>query len=177
MSQSGVNYVKFYPERFFEYMRENRYPVYHKSPIFFRDFQYGLWRFLQQDGVKIAYADMEKASAEVIASYKERGIFREINRQTFELNLPEFITVWPTADDGKTATAPAKGKPAPASGPAANQAPAATPAAGGSAAATSGAPISVADAAAMSPEVKAAKIAEIKAKMEAAKQRRLSGEG
>ncbi len=66
MSQSGVNYVKFYPERFFEYMRENRYPVYHKSPIFFRDFQYGLWRFLQQDGVKIAYADMEKASAEII---------------------------------------------------------------------------------------------------------------
>lgn len=174
MSQSGVNYVKFYPERFFEYMRDNRYPVYHKSPIFFRDFQYGLWRFLQQDGVKISYAEVEKHSADVIKAFKERGIFREINRQTFELNLPEFITVWPTAEDGKTATAPPKGKPAPASGPAATQTPAAGAAAGGGA---SGAPISVADAAAMSPEVKAAKIAEIKAKMEAAKQRRLAGEG
>jgi hypothetical protein len=172
MSQSGVNYVKFYPERFFEYMRENRYPVYHKSPIFFRDFQYGLWRFLQQDGVKIPYADMEKHSADVIRAFKERGIFREINRQTFELNLPEFITVWPTAEDGKKETAPPKGKPAPASGPAATQSPAASSAAG----AAGGAPISVADAAAMSPEVKAAKIAEIKAKMEAAKQRRLAGE-
>lgn len=173
MSQSGVNYVKFYPERFFEYMRENRYPIYHKSPIFFRDFQYGLWRFLQQDGVKVAYADMEKHSADVIRTFKERGIFREINRQTFELNLPEFITVWPTAEADKKATAPPKGKPAPASGPAATQSPAASAAAG----AASGAPISVADAAAMSPEVKAAKIAEIKARMEAAKQRRLAGEG
>lgn len=170
MSQSGVNYVKFYPQRFFEYMQENRYPVYHKSPIFFRDFQYGLWRFLQENQTKIPYADMEKVAAEVITEFKERGIFREINRQTFELNLPEFITVWPTADDGKGATAPPKGKPAPASGPAANQTPAATAAAGGSSA-----PISVADAAAMSPEVKAAKIAEIKQKMEEAKARRLAG--
>jgi hypothetical protein len=175
MSQSGINYVKFYPQRFFEYMQENRYPVYHKSPIFFRDFQYGLWRFLQENQSKIPYADMEKVAAEVIAAFKESGIFREINRQTFELNLPEFITVWPTAEAGKSATAPPKGKPAPASGPAANQAPAATPAAGGATAGASGAPISIADAAAMSPEVKAAKIAEIRQKMEEAKQRRLAG--
>jgi hypothetical protein len=178
MSQSGVNYVKFYPERFFEYMRDNRYPVFHKSPVFLRDFQYGLWRFLQENQTKVPYADMERIAAEVIEEFTARGILKTINRQTFELNMPEFIAVAPSLP----APSAPKGKPAPASGPAAKEQPAATPVAGESAAApaaapaaSSSAPVTAADVAQMTPEQKAAKLAEIQAKMAEAKAKRLAG--
>jgi hypothetical protein len=163
MNQAGVNFVKFHPEQFFAYLKENNYPVYHRSPIFFRDFQYGLWRFLQESQTKVPYSDLERIARDVIEDFEARGLVRKISRQNYELRMPEFTTIWPTAEEGKVATAPPQGKPAPASGPAATQAPAASPA---------GAPSS---GIALSGGTKEEKIAEIKARMAEARQRREAG--
>jgi hypothetical protein len=165
----GLNYAMLYPEEFFGFLQANRYPVYHKSPIFFRDLQYGLWRFLQQDQAKVSYADVERFAHEIIDVYQKKGILRKINRQTFELVMPEFTTVFESSAPA-TAAAP-KGKPAPASGPAANQAPAASSVQNMSAAEMK----AQADASGMSAEEKSAKIAELQRKMAEAKARRLAG--
>lgn len=163
MNQAGVNFIKFHPEQFFAFLKENNYPVYHRSPIFFRDFQYGLWRFLQESQTKVSYSEVERMARDVIEDFESRGLVRKISRQNYELQMPDFITVWPTAEDGKVATAPPQGKPAPASGPAATQAPAATPVTGS----VSAAPATAGD--------KDARIAELKAKMAEARQRREAG--
>jgi hypothetical protein len=191
MSQAGINFVKYYPDRFLAYLKANDYPVYHKSNIFFRDFQYGLWKFLKENQTKVSYEKMEGIAREIAEAYEEQGIFRKINRQSYEVNLPAFATVFPTAGFGPAPTAPppkappkpaAAPKPAPAPKPAAAEAPAApapkpaaaAPASAPGAASTSNA-ASVAAAAAMSDEEKAAKIEEMKRKMEEAKARRLAG--
>src|SRR5688500_4372728 len=138
MNKAGVNFIKFHPEQFFAFLKDNNYPVYHRSPIFFRDFQYGLWRFLQESQTKVAYADVERMAREVIEDFEARGLVRKISRQNYELQMPDFTTVWPTAEEGKVATARPQGKPAPASGPAATQTAAASPATGSVAAAGGG---------------------------------------
>jgi hypothetical protein len=199
MSQAGINFVKYYPDRFLAYLKANDYPVYHKSNIFFRDFQYGLWKFLKENQTKVSYEQMERIAREIAEAYEEQGIFRKINRQSYEVNLPAFATVFPTAGFGPAPTAPppkAPPKPAPAptaplpkpaaAAPApkpaaaeAPDAPAPKPAAAAPAsapgAASMGNAASVAAAAAMSDQEKAAKIEEMKRKMEEAKARRLAG--
>jgi len=149
MEQSGISVVKSDPRRFLDFLKSNRYAVYHRSNIFFRDFQYGLWRFLKENQTKISYADMERLTADVVADWEEKGMLKRINRQSFELNMPEYSLAIPASQNGTSVTEPPKGKPVPASGPAAKQAPAATD----------------------DPE-KAAKLAELQAKMAAAKAKR-----
>lgn len=155
MNQAGVNFVKFNPEQFFAFLRENNYPVYYRSPIFFRDFQYGLWRFLQESQTKVAYADIERIARDVIDDFEKRGLVRKISRQNYELQMEEFTTVFPTMSYTAEPTAPAK--PIPAAKPAA--APAAAAPAAPAPAAAAGTP----------EEEKARKIAELQAKMAAAK--------
>lgn len=151
MEHTEIKAIKSNPTSFLEFLRANRYPVYHKSNLFFRDFQYGLWRYLKENQSKVPYADMEKVANEVITDWEWRGLLKRVNRQSFELNMPEFATIPGVGTEGEP-EAP-KGKPAPASGPAATQAPAATPVAPDD------------------PE-KAAKMAELQAKMAAAKAKR-----
>jgi hypothetical protein len=152
MEHTEIKAIKSNPTSFLEFLRANRYPVYHKSNIFFRDFQYGLWRYLHENQSKVPYADMEKVTNDLITDWEWRGLLKRVNRQSFELNMPEFATV-PGEGTAGEPEAP-KGKPAPASGPAAKQAPAAS--------------------AADDPE-KAAKLAELQAKMAAAKAKREAG--
>lgn len=164
MAKLEVNAVKTDPRIFLDFLKANKYSVYHKSNIFFRDFQYGLWRYLKGSQSKIPYADMESVTLDVVTDWEKKGILKRVNRQSFELNMPEYAIVGATAEDGKVETEPPKGKPAPASGPAANQEPAATEATGAS-------PASGTD-----PD-KAAKIKELQEKMAAAKAKREAGGG
>ncbi len=203
MEHTDVKGVKKDPTLLLDFLKSNKYAVYHRSNIFFRDFQYGLWRYLRENQTKVPYADMEKVTKDVIDAWESRGLLKRVNRQSFELNMPEYITIWPTAEDGKNETEPPKGKPAPASGPAATQPPAATEASDAekeaklaelkakmaAAKAKTAAPEApapaVSSAAGPAPLTvppgtdadKAAKIAELQAKMAAAKAKRETGEG
>lgn len=159
MKNTALHIVKSEPKRFLEFLRQNRYEVYHRSNLFFRDIQYGLWRYLQENQSKVSYADMERLAKEVVDEWERQGTLKRINRQSFELNMPEYLTVVPAAEAGKEETEPPKGKPAPASGPAANQPPAAS------------------DAAAADDPEKAARLAALQERMAAARAKRENGEG
>lgn len=98
MAHPDITTVKADPRRLLDFLRENRYAVYHRSNIFFRDFQYGLWRYLKRDQTKVPYADMENVAAEVIEAWERQGTIRRIDRQSFELNMPEYVMVWPARE-------------------------------------------------------------------------------
>jgi hypothetical protein len=144
---AGLNHVKTHPEEFFTYLKNNRYPVFFRSPIFFRDFQYGLWRYLQANSVWFSYKKIEKIAREVIDAYETRGLVRKIDPMNYELQMPEFLTPPPATPEPAT----------PAAKPAAAPAPPA-PADGVPSAAVSA-----------TVDDKAAKLAELQAKMAAAK--------
>jgi hypothetical protein len=190
MAQAGINFVKYYPDQFFAYLKAQDYPVYHKSNFFFRDFQYGLWKFLTENRTKISYADVEKMAHEVVDEFEKQGLLRKINRQSFELNLPPFKTSFPTQGFGPAPTAPpaAKGKAAakPAAAPAAAAAPGgAAPAARPAAAASSGGSDVIARGtnmaevaaavAALGPDGKQQRIQDVQRRIAEAKARRLAG--
>jgi hypothetical protein len=187
MAQAGLNFVKYYPDQFLAYLQAQDYPVYHKSNFFFRDFQYGLWKFLTEHRTKVSYAEMENLAHEVIDEFEKQGLVRKINRQSFELNLPPFQTTFPTQGFGPAPTAPPapKGKAAPKPAAAATGgAAAAKPAAG---AAPSGAVNSdviargtnmsevMAAVGALSPEEKQKRIADVQRRIAEAKARRETG--
>jgi hypothetical protein len=193
MAQAGINFVKYYPDQFFAYLKAQDYPVYHKSNFFFRDFQYGLWKFLTENRTKISYADVEQMAHEVVDEFEKQGLLRKINRQSFELNLPPFKTNFPTQGFGPAPTAPpsakAKAAPKPAGAPAAATAaaPGATASAGARPAAASSGGADViargtnlaevaAAVAALGPDGKQQRIQDVQRRMAEAKARRLAGE-
>jgi hypothetical protein len=193
MAQAGINFVKYYPDQFFAYLKAQDYPVYHKSNFFFRDFQYGLWKFLTENRTKISYADVEKMAHDVVDEFEKQGLLRKINRQSFELNLPPFQTNFPTQGFGPAPTAPpaAKGKAAakPAAAPAAAAAGAAAPGAAATAASPAAASSGGADViargtnltqvaaavAALGPDGKQQRIQDVQRRIAEAKARRLAG--
>lgn len=175
MNRAGVNFVKFHPEQFFAFLKENNYPVYHRSPIFFRDFQYGLWRFLQESQTKVAYAEAERMARDVIEDFEARGLVRKISRQNYELQMPDFTTVWPT-DDAKVAPAATQAKPVAAAKAPAAKAPAVAVATAQEAAAVAAEPVAAAPVAApVAAGDKESQVAALKAKMAEARQRLLDG--
>jgi hypothetical protein len=102
MGHPDISAVKTDPRRFLDFLRKNRYAVYHRSNLFLRDFQYGLWRYLKENRTKISYAEMEKVAREVIDAWEQQGTIRRIDHQSFELNMPEYVMVWPTKETPAT---------------------------------------------------------------------------
>lgn len=98
MSLPDISDITANPRPFFEFLRRQDYPVFHKSNLFFRDIQYGLWRFLGRDQVRLPYAQMEQAARQVVEELVRRGILKPIGQRNFELNMPEFVTVIPGLD-------------------------------------------------------------------------------
>lgn len=146
MARFDVSQIKDQPTQLLDFLKENRYGIFHRSNIFFRDFQYGLWRFLRKDQAKVPYAKIEELAREVIADWESKGIMKRIDRQSYELNMPAYSLIDPATLAAQEAPAPVAQK-----------------------AAAPGAPAAAAGAA--DPE-KAAKIAELQAKMAAAKAKR-----
>ncbi len=150
MARFDVSQIKDQPTQLLDFLKEKRYGIFHRSNIFFRDFQYGLWRYLQKDQAKVPYMKIEELAREVIADWESKGIMKRIDRQTFELNMPAYSLIDPATLAAQETAAPE-----------AKKAAAATPAAATGAA---------------DPE-KAAKIAELQAKMAAAKAKREGSTG
>jgi hypothetical protein len=95
---------------------KERFSVYHRSNIFFRDIQYGIQAMLREEGIRIGYAEAERLAREFAGRMEQERIFDPIDRQSWALRYPDFKT--PTVEKPAAAQgAPASGKQAPA-GPA-----------------------------------------------------------
>jgi Fe-S oxidoreductase len=72
-----------------------KYPLFHNSNFFFRDFQYGLRRFLEKKEIEVSYQDAEKLAHELGKIFEQQGIFIKVNNLGWKLNYPEFATTQP----------------------------------------------------------------------------------
>ena len=104
---------------------KSRFPVYHRSNVFFRDIQYGIQLFLLRRGAHVTYTGAESIARALVAALEREGVLVPIDRQSWAVNYPEFRT--PQAKPAAAAPKPAAAAPKPAAAPAAPK-PAATPA-------------------------------------------------
>lgn len=72
-----------------------KFPVFHNSNFFFRDFQYGIRSFLEKKEIKASYQMAEKLAEEMAKHFEAQNMFVNINHQTWKINKAEFVTVEP----------------------------------------------------------------------------------
>lgn len=72
-----------------------KYPLFHNSNFFFRDFQYGIKRYLEKKGIFITYAQAENLALELSKYFEAQGIFIRTNKLGWRINNPEFTTQIP----------------------------------------------------------------------------------
>lgn len=72
-----------------------KYPVFHNSNIFFRDFHYGIIYFLEKKDIKVSYQEAEKLAEEMIAVFENEGIFVKLTDRSWKINYPEFAATEP----------------------------------------------------------------------------------
>ncbi|HTO93812.1 MAG TPA: hypothetical protein VMM80_05550 [Bacteroidota bacterium] len=104
---------------------KSRFPIYHRSNIFFRDIQYGVQLFLLRRGARISYTAAESIARALVQALEREGVLVPIDRQSWAVNYPEFRT--PQAKPAPAAVKPAAAAPKPAAAAAAPKPAAATP--------------------------------------------------
>jgi hypothetical protein len=72
-----------------------KFPVFHNSNFFFRDFQFGIRKFLENKGISISYSDSEELAKMLAKHFQNQGLFVAINSETWKINYPEFATKEP----------------------------------------------------------------------------------
>lgn len=72
-----------------------KYPLFHKSNFFYRDFQYGIRKYLELKGINISYGDSEILAKELSSSFEQQNIFIRVNSQGWSINYPDFVTTAP----------------------------------------------------------------------------------
>ena len=72
-----------------------KYPIFHNSNIFYRDFQYGIKRFLEKKEFEVSYPQAEDLANRVSKYLEEKGVFVKVNSLGWKLNYPEFVTSVP----------------------------------------------------------------------------------
>ena len=72
-----------------------KFPVFHNSNFFFRDFQYGIRSFLEKKEIKASYQQSEKLAIEMANYFESKNVFMKISHQGWKINFPEFATTEP----------------------------------------------------------------------------------
>jgi len=86
---------------------KSKFPIYHRSNIFFRDIQYGVQLFLRRRGARVTYQAAESIARGLVAALEREGVLVPIDRQSWAVNYPEFRTPQ-AAPQAKPAPAAAK---------------------------------------------------------------------
>ncbi|GAB4290586.1 MAG: hypothetical protein Kow0098_09290 [Ignavibacteriaceae bacterium] len=81
-------------EEVFEFLKAS-FPMFHNSNFFFRDFHYGILRFLNHKNINLTYGQAEKIAKEFAQILEQEGIFIRINQTGWKVNYPEFATQVP----------------------------------------------------------------------------------
>ncbi len=92
--QSNLELLKNNDEELLNYLKA-KFPVFHNSNFFFRDFQYGIRSFLEKKEIKASYQMAEKLAEEMAKHYEGKNLFVKINHQTWKINKTEFVTAEP----------------------------------------------------------------------------------
>ncbi|MDP4115871.1 MAG: hypothetical protein Q8903_07035 [Bacteroidota bacterium] len=74
---------------------KSKFPVFHKSNIFFLDIQYGIKHFFEQKDIKTTYTEIDKLSSSVISFFEQKGIFEKLDSKVWKINYPDFVCTTP----------------------------------------------------------------------------------
>lgn len=72
-----------------------KFPLFHNSNLFFRDFQYGIMRFLEKKNIYLKYPEAEEIARKLGNYLEQKGTFIPVNKMGWKLNYPEFVTAQP----------------------------------------------------------------------------------
>ena len=92
--QTNLELLKSNDDELLNYLKA-KFPVFHNSNFFFRDFQYGIRSFLEKKEIKVSYQMAEKLADEMAIHYEEKNLFVKINHQAWKINKQEFVTAAP----------------------------------------------------------------------------------
>jgi len=92
--QNNLQLLKNNNMELLNYLRA-KFPVFHNSNFFFRDFQYGIRSFLEKKEIKASYQMAEKLANEMAEYFEAQNVFVKINHQGWKINYPEFATTQP----------------------------------------------------------------------------------
>jgi hypothetical protein len=92
--QNNLQLLKSNDEELLNYLKA-KFPVFHNSNFFFRDFQYGIRSFLEKKEIKASYQMAEKLAEDMAQHYEAKNLFVKINHQTWKIHKHEFVTAAP----------------------------------------------------------------------------------
>lgn len=81
-------------ESFLEFFKA-KYPVYHNSNVFFRDFQYAIQKFLEKKDYKVTYKEAEELVYLYSNYLEQQSLFQKVNNIGWRLNYPDFSSSVP----------------------------------------------------------------------------------
>lgn len=69
---------------------KSRYPLFHKSNVFYRDIQLGIKYYLENKEIKLSYSESEYIANKFIEYLISQNILQKISDNIYILNYPEF---------------------------------------------------------------------------------------
>lgn len=72
-----------------------KFPIFHNSNFFSRDFQYGLKSFLEKKSIFLTDNNLTILAKQFSEYYETQGVFIKTSNQGWKLNYPEFVTAKP----------------------------------------------------------------------------------
>jgi hypothetical protein len=88
------NDLKNESQIFLSYLKA-KFPIFHNSNLFYRDFQYGLKSFLEKKGITLTDFNLDSLSKQFSEYYETQGTLIRTSSQGWKLNYPEFVTAKP----------------------------------------------------------------------------------
>jgi hypothetical protein len=88
------NMLKNEDKQFLSFLKA-KYPLFHKSNFFYRDFQYGIRKYLELKGINISYGDSDLLAKELSSFFEQQEVFIPVNTLGWTINYPDFVTTAP----------------------------------------------------------------------------------
>lgn len=79
---------------FLNYLKA-KFPLFHNSNFFYKDFEYGIVGFLEKKGITVTFEEGEKLSKLLSDFYVNQGIFVKTSSHGWKINYPDFVTSKP----------------------------------------------------------------------------------
>lgn len=88
------NNLKNENQIFLSYLKA-KFPVFHNSNVFARDFEYGLKSFLEKKGIYLSENNLIELSKLLSDYFVTQNVFVKTSANAWKLNYPEFVTAKP----------------------------------------------------------------------------------
>ena len=86
--------LKLKEESFLAFLKA-KFPLFHNSNFFYRDFQYGIKSFMEKKDIVITYDEADKLAQSLSKYLEDKSIFIRVNNTGWRVNYSAFATTEP----------------------------------------------------------------------------------